>query len=256
MKLIRNEINRSEVVIANFNTCRVTTGIQFGIYDQALLRGCVGNQVDDYFMTDQGATTPILGDERKHPMLNFVPFAGTRRKMTNANPKPQISRQILQGDFPQPTTAAIAATTVGGDQQFLRQGITLPTHFDPPSSNRSCREARGVVINADTHPTLVLCQIIDTVGNGFAEFLIHKVVNADFLRFAFGLPFSPAVFKVANQFFLFGINRDDRLTAILELTHCRVDILKLSIPIRMRLSFSRLAIALQTVTGRFQQATN
>src|SRR5215467_11068272 len=98
-------------------------------------------------------------------MLNLIPFTGPRRKMANMNPKPQISCQILQGDFPQPTTAAVAATSVGCDQQFMRLGINPAPHLGPPSPNRFHREARGVVIDANTHPTLVLCDIIDTVGN-------------------------------------------------------------------------------------------
>src|SRR5204863_7783333 len=92
--------------------------------------------------------------------------------------------------------------------------------------------------------------------NGFAEFLIQKVVDTDFLRFALRLPFPTAVFEVAYQFFLFGIDRDHRLTTVLERRDGQIDMLELRIPIRMSCPFSRLAIALQTVACRFQQATH
>src|SRR5215475_2841809 len=189
-------------------------------------------------------------------MLNLIPFTGPRRKMANMNPKSQISCQILQGDFPQPTTAAVAAAPVGCDHQFMRLGITLAAHLGPPSPNRFRCEARSVVIDPNTNPTLVLCDIIDTVGDGLPELFIHKVVNTYFHGLAFRLPFSSAVFEVADQFFLFGIDRNNRLTALLDSTHSRVDMLKLRIPIRMSRPFSCLAIALQAVAGRYQQATH
>ena len=42
-----------------------------------------GDQFDNNLMTDQRTTAPILRYETKQPMLDLVPFAGSRRKMTN-----------------------------------------------------------------------------------------------------------------------------------------------------------------------------
>src|SRR5207237_6626686 len=134
--------------------------------------------------------------------------------------------------------------------------IARAAHFDPPSSDRFSRESCRIVINADAHPPLIFRDVVDTVWNGLAEILIHEVMNTNFLRAALWLPFTSVVFKVADQFFLFGIDRDGRLTAILDRSNHDIDMLKLRIPIRMRRAFPRLAIALQTIARRFQQTTH
>src|SRR5262249_39962551 len=41
----------------------------------------VRNQINDSLIADQRSSPPVLGDERKHAMLDLVPFAGTWRKM-------------------------------------------------------------------------------------------------------------------------------------------------------------------------------
>lgn len=64
----------------------------------------------------------------------------------------------------------------------------------------------GVVVNADTHPALVLREIVDAVGNRFAQLFIQKVVNKNFSRFALRVPFPPAVLKSTNELFLFCID--------------------------------------------------
>jgi len=45
----------------------------------------MSDQLDDDFMTDQRATTPILGNVREHAMFDFVPFAGSWGKVTDWN---------------------------------------------------------------------------------------------------------------------------------------------------------------------------
>ena len=59
-------------------------------------------------------------------------------------------------------------------------------------------KARRVVIDADANPTLVPTQVIDAVRNRFAQILIQKVVYLDLLRFAHGLPFTPAILERAD----------------------------------------------------------
>ena len=66
-------------------------------------------------MTGQWPTTPVFGDETEHSMFDLVPLAGSRRKVTNMERKTEIVGQILQRNFPQSITAAVAAATVGCD---------------------------------------------------------------------------------------------------------------------------------------------
>src|SRR3972149_5284067 len=41
-------------------------------------------------MTDQGSTSPVLGDMGKHPMLNLVPLASAGREVTNREAEPEV----------------------------------------------------------------------------------------------------------------------------------------------------------------------
>ena len=41
---------------------------------------------------------------------------------------------------------------------------------------------------------------------------VDEVVDPDWFRLAAGLPFAAPVVEVAHQLFLFGVDRDDRLT--------------------------------------------
>src|SRR5687767_9694447 len=52
---------------------------------QTTFRPRVGNQINNDCMAHQGAPTPILGDLREHPVLDLVPLAGARRKVTHGN---------------------------------------------------------------------------------------------------------------------------------------------------------------------------
>lgn len=59
------------------------------------------------------------------------------------------------------------------------------------------------MVDPDTHPTLVGGQVIDAIGHNLAQIGINEVVDANFFRISLGLPFSSAVFEIANQpFFL------------------------------------------------------
>src|SRR5438445_10284269 len=57
--------------------------------------------------------------------------------------------------------AAVAATTVGGDQQLRRRRIAQAPHLLPPALHRRDGERRRIVIDADTHPALVGRHIVD-----------------------------------------------------------------------------------------------
>ena len=44
-----------------------------------------------------------------------------------------------------------------------------PAHPLPPAANAIDGELRGVVIDADADPALVVEQVVDAIGNGFAQ---------------------------------------------------------------------------------------
>ena len=70
---------------------------------------------------------------------------------------------------------------------------------------------------------------------------------------AAGTPLPPGIAEIPDQFLLFRVDRDDRLTAPLEGPHPPVDVLELGVAIGMVVSFLGLAVGLQAVPQVVQQ---
>ena len=109
--------------------------------------------------------------------------------------------------------------------------MTLRSHLLPPTANRFRREARRVVVDADAHPTLVLRDVIDAVGNGLAQLLVHEIVDQHFFGLSLRLPFPPAILEFPDHFLLFGVHRDHRLAAFLKRQDGCVDVLELGVAV-------------------------
>ena len=119
------EIHCGEFTVGDFDPSRVGSLIQLGLEFEAGLGGCVGDQVDYDLVAHQWSTAPVLSNVTEHAMLDLVPLAGARRKMTDMNRHAQIDGHFMERDFPHATTAAVAATSIGRDQQLLGIAITL-----------------------------------------------------------------------------------------------------------------------------------
>src|ERR1035438_9205262 len=177
-------------------------------------------------------------------VLDLIPFAGARRKMTNMNRHAQIHRQVMQRHFPQAATTAVAAASIGGDQQFFRIAISLHSHPSPPTPNRFGGKACGVVIDAHADPPLVLTQVIYAIGNRLAQLRIHEIMHLHLFWLSLRLPLAAPIPELPYQFLLLRIHRDHRLASILELLHRCVDMLELRIAVWMVCPFFGLAITL------------
>ncbi len=68
-------------------------------------------------------------------MLNLVPFAGTGWQMTNGNRKSEFIGQLLEFDFPEPESIAIAAARIGDYQEALWLGIERFPQFSIPCAD-------------------------------------------------------------------------------------------------------------------------
>ena len=84
---------------------------------QASLSRGGGDKLDDDFMTDQRLAAPILGDVTEEPMLDLVPLARRRRKMTDADLQAGFLAQLRQAPLPKMAARAVAAAAVGRDEQ-------------------------------------------------------------------------------------------------------------------------------------------
>ena len=109
------DIELSDFFVGDLHPCGIDVVVNFSFHAQAL-RGLGGpNEIDDDFVADQRLAAPVHADKGKHAMLDLVPFAGRRRKMTYSNRKPEFFGEFLEFNFPKPDTGTVAAAAVGHD---------------------------------------------------------------------------------------------------------------------------------------------
>src|SRR5260370_8298010 len=106
-------------------------------------------------------------------MLDLVPLARARWKMTTPQLQLQSVRQSLQSHFPQTATVAVAAAAVRRDHQFPSPRKALATHTLIPPANAVGREIGGVMIDADAYPAFIVGHVINTVGNDRPQIATH-----------------------------------------------------------------------------------
>src|SRR5271155_5664220 len=102
-------------------------------------------------------------------MFNFVPFAGSRREMTDTETQAGSVRHFLQSNFPQPRSATVAAAAVGGDHQATGAWEACCPHFLPPTPNAGSRELGGVMIDTDADPALIVGDVVHTIRDGLSQ---------------------------------------------------------------------------------------
>ena len=128
---------------------------------------------------------------------------------------------------------------------------------NPWRYNRPYREARGVVIDPDTHPAFVAMQIVDAIRNGLPARggggRDHEVVDLYPLRRLRRAPGAARVLERADQLLLLGVHRNRRLLLPLRASHAPGDVPKLRVPIDMLAALTSLGVALQAVAQSVQQ---
>src|ERR1700684_4413324 len=77
----------------------------------------VTNRCDYDFLGFQRDSLPVSCDVAKESVLDLVPFARSRRIVTNFYNQPRLVGKTLQLQFPQPIARAVAAAAVGRDHQ-------------------------------------------------------------------------------------------------------------------------------------------
>src|SRR6266704_5525581 len=118
-------------------------------------------------------------------------------------------------------------------------------HGSPPTPDRFHGKLRGIVIHAHAYPATVAAHITDAVGSRPPQFCSHKVVDANEFGVAFGPPFLAVILEISHQLPLFGVHRDHWLAPPQTPFHLPVQVLELSIAVRMIRPFFGLAVALQ-----------
>ena len=86
--------------VRHFSAYGVWILVDHGSNLQAALGGGCCDELDDDFVTDQRLPAPVLGNERKHAVLDLVPFARSWWKVTDGDRKSEFVRERLEFHFP------------------------------------------------------------------------------------------------------------------------------------------------------------
>src|SRR5262245_64077425 len=135
MESVADEVDCGELSVRHLHRFGVFLFIQLGAHLEAGFGGCGGDQLNNRPIGTQRLSAPIDRDERKETMLNFVPFASSRREMANSNREFELVCQLLKLDLPQAHAVPVAATAVGRDHQTFGFGVALPPHRRPPPAD-------------------------------------------------------------------------------------------------------------------------
>src|SRR5271157_748775 len=100
MKSRRCEIECGHRGSRYFSSLGILLPRQLGLDLESVAGLGAADEIDDGFVADQGSRPPVLRDERKHPMFDLVPLAGTRGKMRDMNLQPGEIGQTLHPHFP------------------------------------------------------------------------------------------------------------------------------------------------------------
>ena len=76
MELRAGDVQMLEFLFADFDSGFVFSLIQRGANCEALLGGCVSDQIHNDCVTGERTPAPVLGDKAEQPMFNLVPFTG------------------------------------------------------------------------------------------------------------------------------------------------------------------------------------
>src|SRR5207344_717098 len=152
----------------------------------------------------------------------------------------------LQFDFPQPNTRSIRAAAIGRDRQLAGIRVALTPHLVEPTTDGGDRKLGRIGVDADTDEAAIGRHVVNPVGHDLAKLLVLKIVDLYSLRITLGTIIRAAVLVVSDQLFLLRVDRNDGLSGRLALDHMSVDVLELSITIRMFRTFVGLTVGLPT----------
>src|SRR3954464_2032321 len=256
MKLVPLEGQFRKLFVRHLEPSFVGILVQLGPNVEPCFGGRAADQIDHNLAADQGASAPVVGDVAEHPMFDRVPLAGSGWKVTDLDLDAELIGQLLQLAFPQADPIPVAAATIRRNQHAAGRGIAGMTHFFPPAPDAFDGEFGGVVIDPNADPPLIGGDIVDAVGRDLAEVRINEIIDANFLRLSFWLPFLATVLEIADQFLLLGVDGNHRITNRLVLRRPASDLGELGVPVRMVAAFPGLAGRLETVAKVREKVTD
>src|ERR1700728_4382803 len=101
-------------------------------------------------------------------MLDLVPFAGSRRVVTDGDRYPDLIRHLLQLELPRAKSISVAPSSVRADVQSPRRRVGFsPVQF-PPAPDALYRKFRRIMRHSYVDYGPVLSAIVDPIGKRLA----------------------------------------------------------------------------------------
>ncbi len=95
VELVAVDIDAFKFLVGDLDAGLVGFCVEFGVNLEACLGGGSGDEAYDGLETAQWLAAPVLADVGKEAMLDLVPFAGTRRKVTDNDPQAGFVGEFL-----------------------------------------------------------------------------------------------------------------------------------------------------------------
>ena len=114
------EADRGHLRVGDGDAARIVAAIEFR--SDAEPRPAVrrANQAHDGREVHERRAAPVHRDVREQAMLDLVPLARARRKVTDRDGEPGAIGELLQFPLPEPEAGPVAPAGIGRDQQRLR----------------------------------------------------------------------------------------------------------------------------------------
>ena len=116
MNFVPPEPHPVELFVRHFDSGLILIRIQHGFDLESGARLGAPDEIDDRLVVDQRLSLPVQTDERKKPVFDLVPLAGSRRVVTNRDGYLNFIRQALQVELLGAEAISVAAAGVGADQ--------------------------------------------------------------------------------------------------------------------------------------------
>ena len=211
MEFVLGGVYRAHFLVGDFYSFLVDRRVDLGIDLETRCRGRGANIVDRGFETTQRFASPVDRDIREHFVLDGIPFARSRRIMTDRDRQAPFVGQDLEFDLPQADAIAVAAAAVGRDQNGRRSRVEGFADVRPPEPQRVHGETRRVETDPQNDQTLVLGDVENAVRGRATHVRVDEIIDVDLFRRVLRAPFPAVVLVIADKFFLLAVDGKNRI---------------------------------------------
>jgi len=248
---VRFELKAPKLLRGGFSAGRVVTTVQVGGDSQSTFRGSRADEVKDLLIAIEGFTGPVFGDFREESMLNRIPLGSAGGIVGDGDDEVEgIGELGLDFGFPRAATTAVAAASVGENEQLTGLSVLNGSFPLPPVSDSMSSESGSVVRNADDNGAAVGEGLVDAVRDGNTDGIGAEVVIMNGPGSV--VPTSAMVFEVADQFALFGIDANDGQVAAAKTLAQIGNVIELKVAVGTGIGSDVLLVDAQRVIHRMQ----